>query len=188
MAQGKSEWVLAGAGDDMLSFMDSKSVKGEQGYLAGWIIRYNQHTQDKVKGQVVGYYISRYAWNCHTRQLALITTALYDRKKALLQSDNSVQPYMYDWEYAIPGTLGEMELELACSYAPNESYFADLAEVVRKRNELGQGVSNHTDSIDAVIAAANRVMPWAGTQSGAKPSGAKPKATSSKKAPLKPKR
>ncbi len=182
-AQDSSEWVEAGTGEDTLYFIDSKSVRGENDYLVGWAFRYNNDLSDVVNGTLVGFSLVKFAWNCHTDQIASITVTAYDRAKKLISSGNDIPEYGYNWQYAVPGSVGQNSLAVACYYAPDKSYYSDLPEVIRQRRELELLDYYVAESVGELIQYANQVMPWTEQQIRSAPKGKAPK-----QAPLKRRR
>ncbi|MFN9009329.1 MAG: surface-adhesin E family protein [Hyphomonadaceae bacterium] len=180
-AQDSSEWVEAGAGEDTLYFIDSKSVRGENDYLVGWAFRYNNDLSYVVNGKLVGFSLVKFAWNCHTDKIASITTTTYDRSKRLIKSGNDIPEYGYNWQYVVPGSVGQNSLAVACYYAPDESYYSDLPDVIRRRRELELLDYYVAESVGELIEYANQVMPWTEQQSTSVPRGKTPKQASLKR-------
>ena len=157
--QEGAAWVQSGEGDSTLTFIDANSLKFEPIGLVGWLLLYNNDTNFKVDGRVLGYSLGKVAWDCSGRKTQTGSLAFYDRSGKPILSGSS-EFSQYNWREVFPESIAERELNTACNLAPirGDGGYIPKAPSTRRLREINEQLI--ATSIAETIAYAKQMMPW----------------------------
>jgi len=114
VSNAQAEWKPAASTDDyVVEFSPKRLTRISPAVVRVWTRRH--HIGEKFDGFTM--YLNEY--NCRTRAFRSLKTVMYDKSGKMLITELTIQLYETpnaDWEFAIPNTLGEEELDHICRY------------------------------------------------------------------------
>lgn len=110
----QTEWKTAASSDDyLIEFSPKRFTRLSATVVRVWTRRRSLGRSDS------GFTLALKEYNCRTRASRSVKTVMYDASGKMLVTDLTSELYSTpnaEWEFVIPNTLGEDELDAICKF------------------------------------------------------------------------